>query len=111
VKLGLSLIWFIFAVLFLILGGWHWVESKSAMPPFEITKRADWGTAQILGMSVDRPLEDFARDFNGYLSVQNEASKKANLRAACGYLFAALTAVFSMVLQWREPPQRWKSSS
>jgi hypothetical protein len=102
-KLTLSAIWFVFAVVFLILGTWHWIESKSAIPPFEITKRADWGSVQILGMSVDKPLEDFARDFNEYLSVQNEASEKANRRAAEGYFVAVLTAVLSMLLPWTGP--------
>ena len=47
------------------------------------------------------PMKDFVKDFNEYLSVQNETSRKANERAALGYFLAALTALFSMWLTWR----------
>jgi hypothetical protein len=117
VKLALSVIWLVFAALFLILGRWHWIESKSAMPPFELTKREmdrpDSGVRfkiDIGGTPLDKPLADFVKDFNEYLSAQNDTSRKANLRAAWGYFVAALTALFSMFLQWLEPFQRWKSS-
>jgi len=107
VKLGLSVIWLIFAALFLVLGVWHLSESKSATPPFELTERAyaELGTVNMLGSDVDEKIEDFVDDFNEYLSDQNKASKKVNQLAAFGFFVAALTALFSMFLAVRDSAQ------
>ena len=106
VKVSLSTIWLIFAVLFAVLSCFHFAASKTAIPPFERTQRPFEENLQIemAGSGVDQPLDDFVNDFNGYLFVQNEESRKANLRTAFGYLLAALTALFSMALQSRQSP-------
>ena len=101
---GLSVIWLLFAAVFVILGVWHLSKSRSATPPFELTERAyeELGAVRMLGSDVDEKIEDFVDDFNEYLSDQNEASRKANQLAAFGFFVAALTALFSMFLAVRD---------
>jgi hypothetical protein len=102
-KAPISVIWLIFALLFLALSGVHWSMSKSVIPAFERTKRPaeDHMRTQISGMDVDEPLDSFVSDFNEYVSVENAVSRKANRMSAGGYLMAALTAFFSMCLASR----------
>ena len=102
----LWLVWLLFAVVFFGLGTWHLVQSTSAIPPFTITQRPVPGSMGLMGLDVDKPLTDFAAEFNAYLSTQNEASRKANLMATCGYFLAAMTALFSMWLQGRRPSEK-----
>ena len=108
-KHSLSIIWLIFAVLFFILGSSHWAESKKSIPPFEVTQReldrpgsSVSATIKFKGTELDKPLKDFATDFNKYLEEQNESSRKSNRRAAWGYFLASLTAFVSMLLEWRD---------
>ena len=108
--ISISIIWLVFAVLFFILGSWHLTASMSAIPPIELTKRAmDKPESpvrveiSIAGSPIDKPLADFAKDFNEYVSVQNRASRRANQLAAYGYFLAALTALYSGV----RPPRKW----
>ena len=99
----LWIIWLIFAVLFLVLAYYHWVTSRKIIPPLKITtrplKQPDSpikAIVTIAGVDIDKPLEDFARDFNSYLVVYNKSSRKQNVFQACGYLLASLTAIFSI---------------
>lgn len=96
----LSIIWLIFAVLFGILGYFHWKTSGKSIPPFQISSRPfdRQVTVKIAGADVDKPLKDFARDFNSYLRQYNESSRIQNRIAALGYFLASGTALFSMFL-------------
>jgi len=94
----LRLYWLFFAVVFFGLGLWHSGQSASAIPPFTVTQRPVQGTMGLMGMDVDKPLTDFAAEFNAYLTTQNAASRNANRVAALGYFAAGLTALFSMWL-------------
>jgi len=53
----------------------------------------------FLGTSLDQPLKDFANDFNKYLENQNKSNRKMNQLVDCDYFLAALTALFSMVVE------------
>ena len=105
----MKLLWLVLMVLFLVLGLWHLNQFSVAMPPFKVTQRPQGITVEIVGMNIDKPLTDFATDFNAYLAVQNEASRKANLAAAFGYFLAALAAALPIVLQGREPHREGRS--
>jgi hypothetical protein len=104
-KATISIIWLIFTVLFFCLGWQHYSASKQVVPPFPtpeykgLNKR---GSIRILGQDLDRPIKDFAKNFNAYLAEQNEANRGANQRSAWGYFLAAPTAFVSMLLEWRE---------
>lgn len=73
------------------------------IPKFEITTLLGDGVAiNIFGTSMEKPFQDFTRDFNKYLANQNESNRTANLYAFRGYFLAGLTAFFAMVLEWQE---------
>jgi len=98
--LALSILWLLFTILFAILGRFFWMESRKSFPPFELTPRrgASWGTVEILGTSLDKPLEDFAAKFNAYLQDQNSASVRVNRAAAYSSLLAAATSLASAAI-------------
>ncbi len=108
-KVTISIIWFIFGVLFLCLGFSHFAESQKTILPLKITKRAmdkpDASvqvTIEMGGTDLDKPLEDFVNDFNDFLSELNKSSHAANRNTAWGYFFAAIIALISMLLEWRD---------
>ena len=99
----LWIIWLIFAILFLVLAYYHWMTSRKIIPPIKIHRRPYnqpnspvQVTVRIAGSNVDEPLEDFASDFNEYLTDYNKSSRRQNTLQACGYLLASLTAIFSI---------------
>ncbi len=99
-KIGISIIWLVFAVLFFALGLYHWNVAKKDSPPFQLSERPgkDMGSIKILGADIDRPVRIFVEDFNKYLAEQNKLSKKQNQRSAYGYWLASLTAIVSLFL-------------
>jgi len=99
-KCVLSVIWFVFIILFFMLGRAHWIQSKHSVPPFRVTTLVDEsrGGIKVFGTPIDKPLEDFAADFNKYLDEQNQSNRRVNRLAACGYFLAALTAFVAMVV-------------
>ena len=103
----LSIIWIIFAVLFLLLGRFYWHESKRSIPPFKLAERKYFRSDSSIkvrieagGTPIDQPLEDFALQFNAYLEEKNSSSRKINRRAAYGYYLASTTALFSAFIEW-----------
>jgi len=96
----LSIIWLIFVLLFISLGFFHLNASRKSISPFQLSERPfdKYVSAEIAGADIDKPLKDFARDFNSYLGDYNKSSRKQNRIAASGYFLALLTAIFSMVL-------------
>ncbi|MFZ0035668.1 MAG: hypothetical protein WAK60_11865 [Sedimentisphaerales bacterium] len=102
-KISISVLWLVFAVLFFVLAGLHFAESKHVIEEFKVTPLGSSGTGiAISGTNIKEPLEDFARDFNNYLADQNKSNHKINLYACYGYLLAGATAFVSMVLVWQE---------
>jgi hypothetical protein len=96
----LSIIWLIFAVLFVALGCFHWKASRKSIPPFQVSERplSKHASVGILGADVDKPLKDFASDFNSYLTQYNKSSRRQNRVQAFGYFLASATALFSYFL-------------
>ena len=97
---GVFVLWLIFAAVFGGLGIRHWIDSGKDIPAFEVKELTGGrgGDVEIFGVSVDEPLRQFGKDFNGYLADQNESNRNANLFTAVGYFLASLTAIFSAML-------------
>jgi hypothetical protein len=75
----------------------HYHLSHHLMPPMTVTERpfANNVTARVSGMDLDKPLKDFATNFNNYVTEQNSSWRELNLASFWGYVVAALTAIFS----------------
>ena len=97
-RVGISIIWLIFVILFFCLAGIHWAESKQTIPELKVTAPTNTVTVNIGGSDYG----DFVRKFNKYVTNQNESNQKANLYAYRGYLLAGLTALFAMGLELQE---------
>jgi succinate dehydrogenase hydrophobic anchor subunit len=95
----ISIIWLFFAIIFLVLGVFHCKASKKKISHFKITERPVAGVnIKALGIGLDKPLEDFVKNFNVYIDEYNESSQTQNKYAAIVYFVAALTAFLSMYL-------------
>jgi hypothetical protein len=103
-RIIISILWLVFAILFFCLAWCHCAKSKQIIPEFDITSvLGDGADFTYRGISIEKPFQDFANDFNKkYLANQNESNRKANLLACYGYLLAGLTALVSMWLVWQE---------
>ena len=83
---GISIIWLVFTIIFLVLGHYHWQASKNKIHPFPIPHSE-------------------GKTINEYVVKQNKLSTGQNKRAAFGYWAAAATAVFSMCVAWPKRPK------
>jgi hypothetical protein len=97
-------LWLIFALIFFGMAGFHYYLSRHSAPDFETVALNGCNNGvcvetSIRGVSLDRPLKDFATKFNGYLHEQNNASRLENLAAMLGYIAAGLTALISLFLE------------
>jgi hypothetical protein len=105
----------VFALIFGSLAIYHLRQSANQSPRVEITKRlgAGQGSVQIFGTDIDKPLQDFAQNFNAYVHNQDETSRNQNLAAFAGYLAAFFTAIFSAFLEFlpREKATRTEENS
>ncbi|MFA5423626.1 MAG: hypothetical protein WC374_07175 [Phycisphaerae bacterium] len=97
----LSVIWFIFSILFFVLGFFSFKLSKLIIAPFAMPERADViRDAKKYGFDPDEPIRNFITNFNTYLKNLDRTSHQQNIAAACGYLLASITAILSMILVW-----------
>lgn len=108
-NISITILWLVFTLIFIILGRFSWSESKKVIAPFKLTKRkySEKGSqfqVQIdsAGTPLDKPLEDFASDFNAYLAEQNLASASASRNAAFATYAAALTSLLSAFVEAKD---------
>jgi hypothetical protein len=101
-RLGVGVLWLAFAIIFGALATYHWRQSGLVIAEFHTVARpgAASGSVKMLGMDIDRPLNDFAEQFNAYLREQNSNSRTQNLAAFAGYVLALFTALISAVLEF-----------
>jgi len=98
----ISIIWLVFTFIFVKLGRSHWEQSKRVIPKLEVKKLLGGGSDITKGgVSIEKPFQDFANEFNNnYLEQQNKSNFEANRNAAFGYFVASLTSLFAVVLEW-----------
>ena len=106
----LSIVWLIFACIFLALALYHLHLVGQSAPDFTPPERplAGQGSVKILGMDVDQPMKDFSAAYNSFVHAQNASSRGQNLASFWGYIAAFLTAIFSFALELA--PRREKKS-
>lgn len=108
-RIGITVVWCVFMFIFVSLGIKYSIEAGKKIPPFKVTQREFQKpespvqvTIGVAGTPLDKPLQDFAQDFNEYLDDQNKSLHSANILTAWGYFAAALTAFLSGLVEWRE---------
>ena len=95
----LSIIWGIFALVFLCLGFFQWRMASKSISHFQVSRnqmKQSGVKAHIHLVGVD--FVEFVDKFNSYIDYYNQTSNKQNKAQALGYWIASATAVFSFVL-------------
>lgn len=117
-RIVMSVIWLVLALLFLLLGLYYYSQSEAMIPHFEVPPRpfqTDDSRVHvevtIAGSGLDEPLQEFVSRFNEQIDKSNGASSKANRLTAYGYYLASFAALVSMVIEWREILARLFKSS
>jgi len=112
-RIAMSAVWLVLALLFVFLGRYYHAQSFGQIPHVEVPARPLQAEASpvkveisIAGAGVDEPLQDFVSRFNEQIDATNQAASKTNRLTAYGYYLAAFAAFVSMVLEWREPVAR-----
>jgi hypothetical protein len=99
-------IWIVFTFIFLVLSCFHFIAATKIIEPFEIiklkkAKLPGYFVNEYTGVDIQAPLRNFAKDFNQYIEDYNNQSRNQNILAAIGYGIAFLTALISMILDYR----------
>jgi hypothetical protein len=94
----ISILWLIFALLFLSFAIFHFRQARKHMPYFQLTKRPGAGTVRVCSMDIDQPIIDLSNDLNSYIAEFNRSNKIINIIQGIGYLSAFFTALLSMYL-------------
>ena len=96
----ITILWILFALLFLGLAMFHFFQSQKKVPHFQQSKRpgANRGSVKILGMDIDQLTTNLVNGFNTYIDELNRSNKATNIIQGVGYMLASLTALFSMYL-------------
>lgn len=93
----LNILWFVFAVVFLALGLFHWKMASKSISHLQVKQLMPQGMkVQITMAGID--FTEFVDKFNRYIDYYNQTSKKQNKVQAIGYWVASIIAVFSFVL-------------
>jgi len=107
-RITISVIWGIFAVMFISLATWHFHASRQHIPQLQIAELVPGGkalaVADLTGEAVDveAPVREFIDKFNDYLASQDKSNQTMNQIAAFGYFLACLASLVSLLLEWRE---------
>ena len=104
-------IWFIVAILYFILSWSHWKDSQKRMPMFESPQiEAGFGISRG-DTDIYQPIQEFIFYFNLYISNQNIANHRQNLKSAFGYFVACCLALISLFISLRPSvPHKNKST-
>jgi hypothetical protein len=98
----IAVIWFFFAIIFLVLGCFQRRMASKLISHFNISQRPKIPGVEIkvsiAGNDIDQPLRDFIAGFNSYIDDYNSISSKEHKTQAVGYWIASATAMLSLVL-------------
>jgi hypothetical protein len=96
----ITVVWVLFAILFLRLGLYYRAEAKRQIPSFPVPDRlAGTGVSiRIMGTDLDQPVQEFVVQFNKYIDERNAETRRLNTNNSRGNFLAAITALFSAVI-------------
>jgi len=103
----LAAIWFVFALIFSGLGVYHFGAASASISQFNIEdmryrKESVELEKPSTGVDVDKRLHKFYVDLNKYITAYNKSMRQQNVIAGIGYVVAAVTAVFAMVIELKD---------
>ena len=93
----LTIIWFVFATIFLALGCLHWKMAGRSIAYLQVKQLMPEGMkAKVVLLGVD--FQEFTDKFNDYITYYNQTSSKQHKFQAVGYWVASATAIFSFIV-------------
>ena len=101
----ITILWIIFAGLFLVLAIFHWHLALQTIQPFEAKPSS--GVGAIEGIPIAKSgFKKFIAEFNLFIDRQNASTRRQNTVAVVGYLAAFVTAILSAFLTIESCSQR-----
>jgi hypothetical protein len=103
----LAAIWFVFALIFSGLGVYHFGAASASISQFNI-EDMQYGKGSVelekpsTGVDIEARLRKFYVDLNKYITTYNKSTRQQNVIAGIGYIVAAVTAIFAMVIELRD---------
>ena len=103
----LAAIWFVFVLIFSGLGVYHFGAASASISQFNIEdmqyrKESVELEKSSTGVGIESRLRKFCLDLNNYIAAYNKSTRQQNVIAGIGYVVAAMTAVFAMVIELRD---------
>ena len=103
----LAAIWFVFVLIFSGLGVYHFGAASASISLFNIEEMQHRKESVELekpstGVDVDKRLHKFYVNLNKYITAYNKSMRQQNVIAGIGYVVAAVTAIFAMVIELRD---------
>lgn len=103
----LAAIWFVFTLIFSGLGVYHFGAASASISQFNIEdiqyrKESVELEKSSTGVGIETRLRKFYLDLNKYITAYNKSTRQQNVIAGIGYVVAAVTAVFAMVIELRD---------
>lgn len=96
---GLIIIWLIICAIFLGLTVFHAFLYFGKIKRLDIPRLLKSGVSiQVLGQSIDKPMEDLVGQLNQFVDALNRGNRKANGAQTLGYAMAFITALISLIL-------------
>ncbi len=104
-KVALSVIWFVFALMFATLATHHRKLSQRNIPHFR--EMPSYGRPAEVAFQggltpkdIDDMVKDFSDRFNDYIDQQNQSSRNLNHWLSIGSWVASTTALVSLIMIW-----------
>ncbi len=96
----ITILWFIFVIMFLSLAIFHFYNSTKRIEKINISSRpgAKSMTVKIMGSDIDQTTKDLGDNFNQHIEEINNSNKWNHIITGIGYLLASFTAFFSFYL-------------
>ncbi len=95
----LSIIWGIFALVFLVLGFLHLMMAGKGFSRLQMKQEERTGGLEEASFTIGGvEIEEFLINFNSYIDYYNQTSKKQNRAQAIGYFGASTIAIFSLCI-------------
>ena len=94
----LIIIWAVFAIMFVVLGIFHWSIRNRSISYLQLKQRPMPAGVPFRGEFGGVDISDFADKFNRYIAYYNQTTRKQHVVQAIGYWVATAVALFSLAI-------------